>query len=187
MMGPTLLSEPQLPASPKAEARLTSYRFWERFQTEELRNVHDKLGLVIDDRERQLDLFAPAAAVEETGGAQASPAGVADPLGRNDTLGVVLSPSQINTYLSCSARWWYRYGLGLPDQRGGSLVRGAAVDKTVTWALRQKKDGVAYEIEDAGAIYEAAWDDECETASFDADEDPEALKRSGAILARKYL
>lgn len=173
------------------EPRLTSYRFWERFSPEELAAIARKIAIVQDDRDRQGDLFAPSAETGNEGGAApAAPSTAAAPAvsqPKNETLGTLLSPSQVKCFLGCSARWWFRYGLGLPDQRGGSLVRGAAVDKTVMWALRNKLQGVAYEVEDAGEVYEAAWDAECENASFAPDESPEELKRSGAILARKYL
>jgi hypothetical protein len=39
-------------------------------------------------------------------------------------LGDVLSPSRVRGFLDCSARSWYKYGLGLPDPGGASLVRG---------------------------------------------------------------
>src|ERR1700683_1540318 len=38
-------------------------------------------------------------------------------------LGDVLSPSQVRGFLDCSARWWYKYGLGLPDPAGASPTR----------------------------------------------------------------
>ena len=34
------------------------------------------------------------------------------------------APSQANQFLNCSARWWFKYGAGLPDPKCGSLVRG---------------------------------------------------------------
>ena len=46
------------------------------------------------------------------------------PAAKNETLGNLLSPSQANQFLNCSARWWFKYGAGLPDPKGGSLVRG---------------------------------------------------------------
>ena len=53
------------------------------------------------------------------------------PVIKNETLGEILSPSQANTFLNCSAKWWFRYGIGLPDPKSGSLVRGLAVHKTI--------------------------------------------------------
>ena len=33
------------------------------------------------------------------------------------TLGERLSPSQVNTFLSCPAKWYFRYALGLVEPR----------------------------------------------------------------------
>jgi RecB family exonuclease len=251
----TWISEPQ--AAPVAPPRITIYRHWERFHRDDLEAIRAKIALVLDDRDRQLDLFAPPAGrrgyaegeaalfggcqPSEESGQSAHPLldhglevavtsgterdgglvreiddhhgsargaldgqapQVLDRNGKlvnqsaqndslyhekNKSLAQVLSPSQMKTFLDCSARWWFKYGLGLPDQRGGSLVRGSSVHKVAEWAMRQKLAGNAWEMEDAAEIYEAAWDEQCEGASFAKDEDPEQLKLSGAILARKYL
>ena len=66
--------------------------------------------------------------------------------------GEVLSPSQASTFLSCSAKWWFRYGLGLPDPAGGAAVRGKAVHKTIEYALCAKIAGVVLE---PGALSDA--------------------------------
>jgi hypothetical protein len=29
----------------------------------------------------------------------------------------VLSPTQVRTFLDCSAKWWFRYGLRFPNRR----------------------------------------------------------------------
>ena len=59
--------------------------------------------------------------------------------------GEVLSPSQASTFLSCSAKWWFRDGLGLPDPASGGAVRGKAVHKTIEYALRAKIAAVVLE------------------------------------------
>ena len=48
--------------------------------------------------------------------------------------GEVLSPSQASTFLSCQARWYFRYMAGLPDPPAGGAVRGKAVHKLIEYA-----------------------------------------------------
>ena len=40
------------------------------------------------------------------------------------TPGEVLSPSQASTFLGCSAKWFFKYMVGLPDPAGCGAVRG---------------------------------------------------------------
>ena len=101
--------------------------------------------------------------------------------------GEMLSPSQANCYLSCSARWRFKYILGLPDPAGGGAIRGKAVHRAIEYYMRAKIAGV---ILDADAVldeWDSIWDEACEEGEFAAKEDVEALKTSGAILAEKYL
>ena len=46
-------------------------------------------------------------------------AGVVD-----NTLGELLSPSQVSTFLSCPAKWYFRYALGLREPPAGALALG---------------------------------------------------------------
>src|SRR5215831_12244046 len=101
--------------------------------------------------------------------------------------GEVLSPSQASTFLSCLAKWWFRYGLGLPDPLSGGAVRGKAVHKLIEYAMRAKIAGVVLEQGALSDAWDVAWDQAAEGAEFQADEDIDALKASGARLAHKYL
>jgi putative RecB family exonuclease len=109
------------------------------------------------------------------------------PVIKNETLGEILSPSQANTFLNCSAKWWFRYGIGLPDPKSGSLVRGLAVHKTIERWFKLSLEGATPEIDDMREPYEDAWESLSAEASFAADDDIDELKRSGAVLLRKYL
>ncbi len=108
-------------------------------------------------------------------------------MGKNLMLGTVLSPSQVNCFLACSAKWWFKYGAGLPDPKGGSLVRGLAVHKTAEFWFKQRGAGAALEIEDLAEPYDQIWESLAAEAAFAEDEDPDELKRQGAVLLRKYL
>lgn len=101
--------------------------------------------------------------------------------------GEVLSPSQASCYLSCSARWRFKYILGLPDPAGGGAVRGKAVHKAVEYYMRAKMAGVVLDTQAVMHDWDVMWDEASEGAEFAAHEDVESLKTSGAILATKYL
>jgi hypothetical protein len=101
--------------------------------------------------------------------------------------GEVLSPSQASTFLSCQARWYFRYMAGLPDPPAGGAVRGKAVHKLIEYAMRAKIAGVMLEIGAFSDAWDTAWDQAAEGAEFAADDDIEGLKDSGARLAHKYL
>ena len=165
-------------------ARLTSYRYWEGYRTEELHAVLDKIALVLDDKERQFDLFAPTPEVAPAASGRIAPAVVST---KNETLGEVLSPSQTNAFLNCSAKWWFKYGAGLPDPKGGSMVRGLAVHKTIERWFKLILGGTTPDIEDMREPYEDAWETLSGEASFSSDDDIDDLKRSGAVLLHKYL
>src|SRR5262245_10644144 len=101
--------------------------------------------------------------------------------------GEILSPSQCATYLSCPARWYYRYGAGLPDPATGSLVRGKAVHSVIAYAMASKMTGYTVEPDAVSDIFPAAWDAAAEGAEFQPYDNVEALQASGAALAAKYL
>src|SRR5215472_16941894 len=101
--------------------------------------------------------------------------------------GEVLSPSQVSTFLSCSAKWWFRDGLGLPDPESGAAVRGKAVHKLIEYAMRAKIAGVVLEPGALSDAWDDAWDQAAEGAEFQPEEDIDALKASGARLAQKYV
>src|SRR5262245_22422888 len=101
--------------------------------------------------------------------------------------GEILSPSQASTFLQCSAKYWFRYGLGLPDPAGGGAVRGKAVHSIVEYYMRAKIAGVSLDPAGMSDAWDYAWDQAAEGAEFAAYDDIEALKASGSALARKYI
>ena len=58
------LQEPPPRSTIAPPPRMTSARFWEDYHPAHLRAIRDKLGMVIDYKERQVDIFEPEAAVE---------------------------------------------------------------------------------------------------------------------------
>jgi CRISPR/Cas system-associated exonuclease Cas4 (RecB family) len=43
-----------------------------------------------------------------------------------EELGELLSPSQVGTYLTCPAKWYFRYLVGLTEPATGALALGKA-------------------------------------------------------------
>jgi len=179
---PFVLSVPQAPPPPMPPARLTSYRYWEDYAPRFLHAIQDTLTRVLTDKERQTSLFeeAPAAGPSLFAPAPTAPA-------KNETLGNLLSPAQANTFLNCSARWWFKYGAGLPDPKSGSLVRGSTVHKCIEHWFRQRAAGNVIETEDLAEFYNDAWEAMAADAQFHKDDDIDQLKLSGARLLRLYL
>lgn len=171
------LIEPR-PAAKPLDAKMISYRYWEKFHREELVSIRTRIENVLADIDRQHDLFVEAAA---------APAPVAPKEVANATLGVILSPSQVNTFLNCSAKWWFKYGLGHADPTSGSAARGRTIHRMVEAYYRAKKAGAAPEPDDLADTFEAAWEEESGKASFQEGDNLEELKRQAAVLTRKYL
>ncbi len=105
---------------------------------------------------------------------------------QND-LGLLLSPSQVRTFLDCTFKWWAKYGLGLPDPPNGSFVRGRVVHRLVELWYRTRLAGGKPDVDDLQASFEQIWDMEAAQAAFGADEDVDTLKKQAAVLTRKYL
>ncbi len=109
--------------------------------------------------------------------------------GLNMDLAEVLSPSQANAYLECTAKWFFKYFRNLPDSIDAKRARGLAVHKALLEGnFRQKSDSKKdLEREAVLEIYGAAWKEQAEKARFAEDDDKEEFERSGAILVQKYL
>ena len=101
--------------------------------------------------------------------------------------GEILSPSQASTFLGCSAKYRFKYVLGIPDPATGGAVRGRAVHKAVEYYMKAKISGLELDGTAITDEWDEIWDDVCEGAEFAAREDVEALKASAAELAGKYL
>ena len=104
------------------------------------------------------------------------------------TLGELLSPSQVNTFLSCPAKWYFRYALGLAEPPTGTLALGTAFHSVLAANFRQKietkQDLPAQGLEESfGEAFAMAAED----AEFREDEEPAALIETGRALVRRYM
>jgi hypothetical protein len=101
--------------------------------------------------------------------------------------GEILSPSQASTFLGCSAKYRYKYLVGIPDPAAGGAVRGRAVHKAIEYYMRAKISGVVLDAGNLAYDWDTIWDEASANAEFAAGENVETLKESGHALASKYL
>jgi hypothetical protein len=52
--------------------------------------------------------------------------------------GEVLSPSQVRCFMDCQMRWWFKYGLKVPDPATGNMALGRAVHSALGENFAQK-------------------------------------------------
>lgn len=103
-------------------------------------------------------------------------------------LGELLSPSQANSYLECPAKWWFHYGVELPDPKGSALAIGTAVDNALSHYFRVKAaDGVALPESEVIEAADASWARQQEETLFRPGEDPAALGELARRLVSCYL
>ncbi len=93
--------------------------------------------------------------------------------------GRVLSPSQVRTFLTCSAKWWFKYGVGLPESKTSSLALGLAVHKTIEVNFREKLE-THEDLETGGmvAVFRDFWMEQMADTQFREDEHPQALRKT---------
>ena len=89
------------------------------------------------------------------------------------SFGSVLSPSQVKTFLDCSARWWFKHALLLPEPKTSSLALGLAVHKTLEVNFRQKLE-TREDLETAGMVmlFRDHWREQMGETEFRDDEEP---------------
>lgn len=100
----------------------------------------------------------------------------------------VLSPSQCATYLSCPARWWYKYGLGLQMLQGSALTIGKALHAAARVNFAQKVQTFR-DLALAGilAVFEDEWGREADITQFRKDENREDLKKMARACLATYM
>ena len=147
--------------------------------------ARQRIDLVLDERARQFSLFEEPSAF--SGQLSAAPLALVpapstqNPAPPQSQIADVLSPSQVRTFMDCSARWWYKYGLGLPDPKGSSLVRGIVVHRMAEIYLRAKFACAAPIADDLAGFFDQIWDETAAEGSFQPDEDLDKLKTQTAV------
>jgi putative RecB family exonuclease len=107
---------------------------------------------------------------------------------RCEALGESVSPSQVNTYLSCPAKWYFRSLVGLSEPATGALALGKAFHQTLAANFRQKmnskRDTDAAEARD---VFHQAWASTSAEAKLRVDEDADELAATGEALVTAYV
>jgi hypothetical protein len=103
-------------------------------------------------------------------------------------LGSVLSPSQVRCFFDCPARWWFKYGLQLPERKNSSLALGIAVHQALEVNFREKIE-TREDLETTGVVcvFREAWMEQVPETVFTADERQGDLRRLGERLVAKYM
>jgi hypothetical protein len=101
---------------------------------------------------------------------------------------IVLSPTQARTFLGCSARWWFKYGLSLPEPKTSSLSFGLAMHRALELNFRQKLE-TKEDLEPAGmvTVFRDCWAEQVGLTVFREDENPRELVKLGERLIAKYM
>ncbi len=100
----------------------------------------------------------------------------------------VLSPSQVRCFLDCPARWWFKYGLQLPERKSSSLALGLAVHKAIEVNFREKLE-TQEDLETTGVVmvFREAWMEQVPQTEFTSDESQGDLRRLGERMVAKYM
>jgi CRISPR/Cas system-associated exonuclease Cas4 (RecB family) len=90
--------------------------------------------------------------------------------------------------MECQVRWWFKYGLKIPDSQNGKLALGKSVHAALTENFAQKIE-TREDLPGSGvrALFREAWAIECGETEFGDDEDPAELAACGESLVLKYL
>lgn len=100
----------------------------------------------------------------------------------------ILSPSQVNLFLECPAKWYYKYLLELPTPMTSSLALGRAVDEALSYNFRQKAE--TRQDLPAGDVLEAfscAFAEQIAQAELAEGESADDLHDLGQQLVERYL
>jgi len=126
-------------------------------------------------------IVAPEVALTKLPAANGAIAAKADPA-------PVLSPSQVRCFLDCPARWWFKYGLQLPERKNSSLALGLAVHQALEVNFREKLE-THEDLDTIGVVmvFREAWMEQVPQTVFTSDESQGDLRRLGERLVTKYM
>ncbi|MCE5311025.1 MAG: PD-(D/E)XK nuclease family protein [Acidobacteriales bacterium] len=165
-------------------------QFFDRLHSEELFQIRHNLDAVLEQCEPHRSPFDVAPKLIAPGITDLVPVG--NRALRKNVIAteaeVVLSPSQVRTFLGCSAKWWFKYGLHLPEPKTASLALGLAIHSALEVNFREKLQ-TGKDLETAGMvmIFRDAWREQVGETEFREDEDPAELGQVGEQLIVKYM
>ena len=97
-------------------------------------------------------------------------------------------PARCDVSSTAQARWWFKYGLQLPERTNSSLALGLAVHQALEVNFREKFE-TREDLETTGVVtvFRDAWMEQVPGTEFTADESQEDLRRLGERLVAKYM
>ncbi len=105
-----------------------------------------------------------------------------------EALGESLSPSQVSSYMTCPAKWYFRYLIGLSEPTTGALALGKAFHGTLARNFRQKMSTVRdMEAKELREVFAEEWSLATADAALRDDEDADELAATGQILVAAYV
>jgi RecB family exonuclease len=103
-------------------------------------------------------------------------------------IATVLSPSQVQTYTECAAKWAYKYLIGLPDPKNATLALGIATHSAIATHFRLKMAGIDMAPIDAAEEFAYQWREQLEDDTILRDDDnPQELEAVGRALVSRYV
>jgi RecB family exonuclease len=146
------------------------------------RETREKAGRFLDRIEQARALRAGAPATVD-----APPASrFSEPKPLDPT--AILSPSSVNQFNDCEARWFYRKVLELPETRGAALGLGAAIHQAITENFRQKLETKRdLPTEGVSALFLDAMNRQLDEITLAKDESADELKQCGEVMTRVYM
>lgn len=100
----------------------------------------------------------------------------------------VLSPSSLNTYMDCQAKWFYRKVLGLPEKRTLALGLGSAVHVSLGTNFKQKiETGEDLPVEALSTVFRDSFERELDTVTLNEDDDIADAKNAGETMLSVYM
>ena len=105
-----------------------------------------------------------------------------------EALGESLSPSQVSTYMTCPAKWSFRYLIGLSEPTTGALALGKAFHVTLARNFRQNlSTGRDMGTEEPREVFDEEWSLAIFDAALREDEDVDELAATAQILVAAYV
>lgn len=105
-----------------------------------------------------------------------------------EALGESLSPSQVSNYMTCPAKWYFRYLIGLSEPTTGALALGKAFHGTLARNFRQKlSTGRDINTLELREVFAEEWALAVSDAALRDDEDAGELAATGQVLAATYV
>lgn len=112
---------------------------------------------------------------------------MANPAPGGSEIPELLSPSSVNCFLECQAKWFYSRVLRLPEIRGSALGLGTAVHTAVISSLVQKiETREDLPTEGTQAVFVGALTEEMDYMKLQPEENWDDLKAQGEALVRVF-